>query len=163
MRFPTDCDIMSRCCWNQNTRLTARVDGSSTSQMCCVQLAAHKKQVPPTVVMWLFYNAAHCFRFLEMFLHLAAPHAWYHQTQHSTCAGGGGFFMLPTDEPPCCDKGLKKTHAPFTKWAATQKRAATGDFSSTSRKTVLVLMASGVHFTTYFIFSLFKCSQSRLF
>lgn len=75
--------------------------------------------------------------------------------RHSTARvqkGGGGFFMLPTDEPPCCDKELKKTHAPFTKWAATQKRAATGDFSSTSRKTVLILMASGVRFTSYFFF-----------
>lgn len=97
--------------------------------MCCVQLAAHNKQVPPTVVMWLFYNAAHCFWFLEMILHSTAPHARYHQTQHSMCAkerGGGGFFMLPTDEPPCCDKELKKTHAPFTKWAATKKKKKGG-------------------------------------
>lgn len=85
MRFPTDRDMMSRC-WNQNTRLTTLVDGSSTSQMCCVQLAAHKKQVPSTVVMWLFYNAAHCFWFVEMILNLTAPHARYHQTQHSRCA-----------------------------------------------------------------------------
>lgn len=73
-------------------------------------------------------------------------------TAQHVCKRGGGVFMLPTDEPPCCDKELKRTHAPFTKWAATQKRAATGDCSSTSRKTVLILMASGVHFTSYFIF-----------
>lgn len=108
MRFPTDPDIMSRCCWTQNTRLTTLVDRSSTSQMCWVQLAAHKKQVPSTVVMWLFYKAAHCFWFLEMILHLTAPHARYHQTQHSTCAMQGGGLHASYRRAPVLWQRTKK-------------------------------------------------------